>query len=404
MQARRFTTINAGSKDRRGTFAPAAIIALVVVVSGVALVLDKLWLDAATLELNTAIESAALAAGRSLADDDLLRTGVDIDSKLERTRQFAVDLAAKNLIAGSSVQLDPAPDGSIRFGKLVYQEDIGETMFVETTQEPTSVVVFGERSHSKSNPVALFWQGITGASHGNVFARTEASVDNHVVALRPLDGVPIPAMPLAIMKYAPPEDSDGASTPCWVREIDQRRGKDQWGIDPETKQPANAADGIPEITLKLASRDSKATDINAHFFALDPLNSMADIEQQFKRGWTIADFKSSTEPELRLNQGPLRFSTIDTSGGNIGTLLQPLIGESRIVLLYDQKNDGQLICSSVVAGRLMALRVTDEGDLEAVFQPAVLTTRTAVLVNETLVSIAHPASANSYIYKLQLTF
>ena len=38
---------------------------------------------------------------------------------------FAADLAAKNRIAGQPVALDPSPEGSIRFGKLVYREEIG---------------------------------------------------------------------------------------------------------------------------------------------------------------------------------------------------------------------------------------------------------------------------------------
>jgi len=121
--------------------APVVLIALVVVVSAVGLVLDRVWLQAAQVELLTAAESAALGAGRYLVSDDLLRTEPNPKKCIERARKAAVDAAANNRTSGQSVVLDGSPEGDVRFGRLLKQERTGQVIFVETIHDPTSVVV-----------------------------------------------------------------------------------------------------------------------------------------------------------------------------------------------------------------------------------------------------------------------
>ncbi len=418
MLARRHSlTRDSRSPNRRGTFAPAAIVALVVVVSGVALVLDKLWLDAAQLELNTAVEAAALSSGRALASDDLLRVRSNSQLRLEQARFAATELAAKNRIGGEPVQLDPSPDGSIRFGKLIFNPELQETVFIETAENPTSVVVMAERSYSQSNPVALFWQGIAGITHGNVFARTEATVDNHVVALRALNGIPIPVLPLAILKQPLNEQqqyelrqqqryrrNDEQPLEDWETQIEQRSGRDLLALDPTSHRVMETADGLSEITLRTMGRDADPSNVNAYFFLLDPQTTQSEFYQHVQRGWGQSDFKSSITPELRLDRGALAFQTLDVTGGDFERFLLPHVGECRIVFLYEQCESGKLKCSGVVAGRIMTVKNSDNGGVQMVFQPGVLTTRTAVLVNEGQTTVAAPAPANKYVFKLQLTF
>lgn len=401
---RPLTTRHSRSHARRGTFAPAAIIALVVVVSGVALVLDKLWLDAAQLELNTAVEAAALSSGRALASDDLLRDQPNTGPRLEQARLAAAELAAKNRIAGEPVQLDPSPEGSIRFGKLVYREDLRETVFIESTEHPTTVVVGAERSHTQSNPVALFWQGISGFGYGNVFARAEASVDNHVIALRALDGIPIPVLPLAILKQPQWTYNGEQLVDDWQTQIEQRQGSDLLSVDATSHNVVTAGDGIPEMTLVTIGTDKRLDHVNAHFFLVDPQTSYDEFYQHIKRGWGQSDFKSATVPEVRLDRGPLSVSPMNVTGGDFASYLQPHLGECRIVFLYEQLAGDTLKCSGIAAGRIMSVTQAGQGGLKLVFQPGVLTTRTAVLVNDGLTTVAFPATANKYVYKLHLTY
>ena len=66
-----------------------AVIALFVMMLCVALVLDRLWMEAVTLELTTGAEAAALAAGRAMDDDDLLREGTEPAERVSRARDIA---------------------------------------------------------------------------------------------------------------------------------------------------------------------------------------------------------------------------------------------------------------------------------------------------------------------------
>ncbi|MFP6765498.1 MAG: hypothetical protein VB858_17855, partial [Planctomycetaceae bacterium] len=231
--------------------APAAIMALVVVIAGVALVLDQLWLDAASVELQTAAESAALAAGGELATDDLLKLNFSRENILQRARQKATEIAATNQIAGRPVQLDDSIAGDIRFGRVVVQSSSGREVFVETDFQPTSVATRAEHSRSQNNPVALFLNGLTGKTGGDVTAIAEASLDNRLIGLQPLDGVPIPALPLAILK----SDLDGRNLETWDSAIVNRQGHDQFSYHEDTGEISSEPDGIPEIRLWSAGRN-----------------------------------------------------------------------------------------------------------------------------------------------------
>ena len=116
------------SSGRSGLLAPAALIALVVVLGAAGLVIDRLWLDNAQVELTNAAEAAALAGARSLATDDLLHETVDEERFVNDARSAALRIARENRIAGEAVDLDPAEDGDVRIGRLV-RNDSGRTVF-----------------------------------------------------------------------------------------------------------------------------------------------------------------------------------------------------------------------------------------------------------------------------------
>lgn len=134
-------TVRGLESKRRGSMALAAMMSLLVIIGGVAVALDRLWLDSAKTELEAAIEAAALRGGQFLASDDLLRPEFDIDARLELARQEAAKIARQNLIAGDPVELDITPEGDVRFGRLVHRDRTKEDVFLETADRPTSVVV-----------------------------------------------------------------------------------------------------------------------------------------------------------------------------------------------------------------------------------------------------------------------
>ena len=110
---------------------PAIAFAILIVGMALALVVDRLWLDAARVELTAATEAAALAAANRMADDELLRPTADLSVLLDNARQKAAEVAASNYVAGSPLELDTNEDGDIRFGRIVTDKDTGRGRFLE---------------------------------------------------------------------------------------------------------------------------------------------------------------------------------------------------------------------------------------------------------------------------------
>ncbi len=406
---------------RRGFLAPAALIALVVVVMATALTIDRLWIDNAHTELTTAAEAAALGGARTLATDDRLRDDFDPDSLVTGARRAAISIARENLVAGEAVILAPGADGDVRVGRLVNRDE--RTVFLETYHEPASVVVHAEHSRQRNNPVARFFDGWLDEQGADVAARAEATVDNRVVGFRPLNGVPVPALPLAILRAS----REASNVPTWERDIEQRLGSDNFGIDPETGDVLPEPDGIPEIVLRNTSPREQSADqpqrgtseepesdpasepanqTNAYAFVLNPRATMTEVEQQFRTGWEEADYPEGLDI-LRFDRGPLTFTALDSISGAVADALHAVTGQQRIVFLFDEVTPGhgadQVSCVAAVAGRVMSIDPSASGGCEIIFQPTILTTRTAVLCQETVTQGPPERFANQYTYKLQLT-
>ena len=382
---------------------PAMLIAMLVAMMATALTLDRIWLSAAQAELTTAAESAALRGGRLLANDDLLRLRVDHKERLRRVREAAAQIAATNKIAGEQVQLDDSEEGDIRFGRIVKQRDDRNELFVETSYNPNCVVVRAEHSRSMNNPVGLFMGVLTGQPEGDVAAIAEASIDNQIVAFRPFDGVPVPVLPMAILRF----DSKRCGRPAWETEIEQRQGSDRLKFDESTKKVVRGADGIPEIVLRSPAFGAKPEDANLHFFALNPTSSRDAIARQIQTGWSEQDFPKQYKGLFRIDRPQHDWRTVNVGSGVVNEL-NKLIGQCRIVFLFDefqagQNGEGTIRCVGIVAGRILALQHQRDGSCEFIFQPGVLTTRTAVIAKEMPIDGPCERFENKYIYKLQLT-
>lgn len=406
--------------DRRGSMALAAMMALLVVVGGVAVALDRLWLDTSKTELETAVEAAALRGGRFLASDDLLRPEADIDSRLEKARQAVSEIAAENLVAGKPIELDTSPEGDVRFGKLVRRERTGESIFLETSDGPTSVVVRGLHSRARNNPVAMFFNSWTGNEGADVAALAEATIDNHVVALQPLKDVPIPVCPLAILN-----DSDDEARESWTSQIENGQGADRFSYDEATGEITQEPDGIPEICLRSAVHRGDPEEANVHLFVVNHRATENELAAHIQFGWTEADLPQGMT-ELTLEEEPLSFKTVNGINGMAPRQLKQLLGECRIMFLYDQfessgrSGAGTIQVRKAVAGRILAVGETEDDCCELIIQPGIMTTRTAVLDSEGRLTDSGDARyngsaglspadresnecTNRYIYKLQIT-
>lgn len=380
---------------RRGMLTPAVAFALLVVLAALALVIDRLWLDAAVVEIRTCAETVALAAARELADDDLLIPEADASQRLKRAQLSAEFAATQNGVAGAAVTFDIA-GGDLRFGRLIEIPEEDRSRFLETRAAPNAVIVHLARSRARGNPVALFLAGLTHQPAGDVAASATASIDNRVMGLRPFTGTPVPALPLAILW----RDPAGKRDDTWQVQIEERTGTDAFSYDRERRAVLTNADGIPEITLRSMTSQGEAADSNVQLLDVGTSFQARDVLAQFQRGWSEEQLRGFGG-ELRFDAGSIEFTSFAVITGRPVAVLEQLIGQPRIWMLYDVLDPlgssglGRCGCGMPVAARIMSVRMLPDEQCELVLQPCVMTTRTAML--------SAGASLSPYLYKLQLT-
>lgn len=438
---------------RSGSLLPALVLALLAVLGGAALVIDRLALDTAKSELRIAAEASALAAARELVNDDRLRPDFDPAALQLKARFAAARIAAENLVAGEPLTLSIDPAGDVRIGRLINDPTTDEPVFVEadSDHEPTTVAVFARRTEERRSAVSLPFRTYFGPTEADVVAVAEASLNFHVVGLRPVDRLPIPTLPLAILAQADTkEDSSGKPSspvasrdrkgaltdkslgllpnpsvadgskpysagasnkprqpiaPSWTREIEQRRGSDQFGFDVASGEVTNQADGIPEITLRTATL-TNGSKSNAFILSLVGDLSEEGLRRQISLGWS-SDELDRVGGELLFDQGPLTMTGLRGVDGNLlASELRKLLGQSRVVFLYDRADGdprshvASLQIKTMVAARVMFVREISECECEIVLQPAVLATRSAVVASD---ETEANCEKNKYVANLRLT-
>ncbi|MBL8848678.1 MAG: hypothetical protein JNG89_03300 [Planctomycetaceae bacterium] len=383
---------------RRGSLVPAVAVALLVVGAFMAVVLDRLWIDAARVELLTAAEAAALASAAELASDERLRDPADLAPLAPEARNVAIRVAAENYVGGQPLRLDQEPGSDVRIGRII-RDDAGRDVFLETDNDPKSVAVFATRQRSGSNPVALFLRELTGASRPNVSVVAEASIDNRIVGVTAIPGGAIPALPLAVLEV----DPSGVQLQTWVHQVEQRGGGDVFRYDAESALVVAGADGLPELALTSAPASATPQSAAGSNLRLLDLGSGLDDQRlatQVAFGLTydhLADF----DRQLRFDFGSLSIESSGRCEAATNASLAAAIGQTRICFLFTAGSTqaGRVSVPRIVAARIMSVRIVDGDRTEIIVQPAVVSTRTALLNDDRTADVA----ANPYVYKLQLT-
>jgi hypothetical protein len=371
-----------------------------------------------------------------------------------KARLAAARIAAENFAIGEALLLNTDDNGDVRVGQLSIDESTGEVVFLETDENPTTVVVSARRTNDRQWPVDLPFRTLAGPNSADVVAIAEASLDNHVIGMRSVDQLPIPTLPIAILSDAltsalpgsrqskkpnsrmpsnadrgdandkerpnnEPNNESGDSMPSWKRDIEQRRGNDRFAFDPINGHVSEESDGIPEIVLRTVSPKSKVPDGNAFVVALRTDLTNDDLRYQIQDGWTARDLEPF-DGELMLNQGPLALTGLrGVDAGTVGEAMRHIVGQPRVCLLFDQADVSsnsevaQLRCIGFVAGRVMSATELSENVVEIVLQPTVMTSRSAVVASEVsgVMNLSNSSTTNEfndtatnrYLYKLRLT-
>lgn len=382
---------------------PLVVVSLLVVLSGVALVLDFLWLSGARVELQTAVEASALHGATCLVNDESLLHPDATDGKLEKVRHSAARLASQNIVCGGPVALDAAADGDVRCGVRVRDDDSGADCFLETNHRPNTVVVHAKMSRYRGNPVALFLSGLTGQPFGDVAALAQATADNRVCGLRPLDGTTVPALPLAILAF----DSAGRRKDTWHEQILKGCGPDRFGWNADLGRITETSDGIPEIVLRGADEEKHVPGTNCRWIDIGNNLDNDNLIRQVRNGWSKDDLTAFDE-QLVLGSQSKDIAARACRHQDVWRSLDNVIGECRVCLLYFDLElpkvgkPHKVRCVAPIAGRVVKVDRDNQNRPLIVFQPGVLVTRTAVLASECGVS-EKDVAPNAYLYKLCLT-
>ncbi|MBX3441688.1 MAG: hypothetical protein KF774_04715 [Planctomyces sp.] len=384
--------------NRRGSMVPALAFALVVVGSAMALVFERLWQDAARIELRTAAEAAALAAAQRLCSDDTLREDIDWRAYCDAARQSAAQLAAANLVGGAPLELDAADDGDIRLG-LELDNILGQRVFVESRHEPRIVRVQAWHGRGRNNAAGLLSRHLSGAGRLQTVA-VEATAANHIAGVRPLEGLNVPALPIALHA-----GNLATGLVGWTGLIERRLGPDACGVDPHGRPLEGVSDGIPEmLAISAPYQADEKEQLAATLHAIDVGAGLSGdiLAAQCRLGWSLHDLESSGG-ELRCDGPEQTFASTPKLPAALRAELSAAIGQPRICWLFDaaipgrRSDECQLTCRRLVAIRILGVQELPDGMLAVRLQPAVVITKTAIVAPGPDDRLANPYVSKVYL-------
>jgi len=408
---------NSNRQSRRGALLPAIAFSLLVVAAASALVMNKLWIDAAEVELQSTAEASALAAAGRYLSDDLLRPNADIELIIQNAKQQAADVTAMNVVGGKPIQLTTTGDDTdVVFGQRVQTGAFEDSVFLLTHDNPNVVEVRARRGRDTGNPINLFFPGVTGLSDVDAAMIVEVAFDNLIDHFAATEVRPVPAFPLAILTT----DAEGKREDTWEHAIVNRKGPDEYGYDETTQTIVKKADGIPELRLKSSALDENEEEPIAPIQLLDFGNELneAAVIAQIHAGLSVdalTTFKNRLPAHVDID-----FTGLSQVPTPTQLAFEQEIGQQRLCLLYHQGEKlstpgwTSLVCRGFVAIRILAV-IPEAGETcTIVVQPTVMTTRSAVLakfydMNRDLTPNLQPfdylpveqqITPNPYVYKM----
>jgi len=371
---------------------PAIAMALLVVGSAMALVFDRLWQDAAFIELRSAGEAAALAAANRLAGDESLRKEPDWETLCQEARTAAADVAAKNLVGGLPVKMWDGEDGDVELGRMV-PDSSGAKVFVRTSENPDCVIAHVEQGRGTSNPLGLLVRDLTGA--GRLLRTTVQATANHrILGLRPYEGANTPLLPIALAATGPTG---------WDASI--AAGPDLSSVPRGTSTVVPAPDGVSEMTaLSAPSQATQREQLLAtlHVFDIGLGLSGERLAEQCENGMSVNDLRRHGG-ELWMDGKPITFKSTPKIPGAVPAALAGLVGQTRMCLVYDAVLPGSsgdqwnIVCRRLVAIRILGVQPVADGMVVLHVQPAVVITRTAIVAED------DEAEWNPFVCKVSLT-
>lgn len=387
--------LRGSSSARRGTASFFLIVALPVFVFLMVMAWQAASLRHRQLELQVALDAAALAGVNALADDRLLAVEPNhVATVVANAESTAHRYAGLNSFLGGPLRIaanhDNAPAGEMVIGTLntAHSRDFDVTM-------PT----IAELTRPRGNALRLEVRRSGVAAHATAFADHDVIgfIITGTIAL-PGQTVPsIPVAPVAILTDpCPPALNRLASWQTkrpgsWEHDILARRGHDHYARDPHTGELLRQADGIPEITVTLSESGIDQGD-NGQPLVIG-VGSVDGFVRQLTTGVTHHDLQSRNGRLVLNEHNQLRLPRLALRGTDVNSLasaLHEILGQRRVWPLYvhvlDAHAGPHVVLLGFVAARLMDVHVQvvshDDGQkklrVQLVLQPTMFVTATAV--------------------------
>jgi hypothetical protein len=374
----------ARSGSRRGTIIAWSIFGLMFAGVCTALVVNSLWISGVRADSHRCLEAAALAAGKSLLSDDLLRAKqypIEQEWRRQRAQTVAIHLATQYR------RLQHVPRLQRRDVEFL------------TTQRNQGLPAAVRVSYGQSGPAPrfpLFLSGLTGVSTASVRDYCLVAMLNSPLALRPTRQVSIPMLPAYLV------DAESGSPTSWVTQIERFEGADRITWNAENNRVEQGADGLPELTLVV---DWRPTDRTCELLPM-LLNrdcSTEEMAARFLNGVSRRDLEAAGLVEIAF---PARCAADDVISCDIYAMLTSVIGKPRVLCIAEtsgeptsEHNSGSDDPNSLqtlrpVAARVLQVKHDPQGATVVTLQPCVMSTVTAVMEPN--------GQPNRYIYDVRL--
>ncbi len=198
------------------------------------------------------------------------------------------------LVAGRPLELEMDRDVSV--GAYAASATTGERELLTNVADPRTVVVLPAFLKNRGNPLALLIRGLHGPDVAELTYRAEASVDNRVRGVRPLDGSCVPALPIAILR----RELTDERRPSWETDIESRKGADNYGFDLETLRIVDSPDGIPEIELTAGATADEGREANLAVLGLGNELRGSLVAGQIAKDWMQPTWSGPVASCLRI--------------------------------------------------------------------------------------------------------
>ncbi len=389
---RRSTYQQNTARRRRGSIAVWTLLVMVSCICCVSLVVNTGNLSGLRSDSYRCAQAAALAAGRRLLTDDILRRNqreFEVDALGLNAQNAALEMG-RAYVADHRVPRLTAQNITIEMGAIAVAH-VGRVVDPEFLSPRVRVNVANHAPNESSG--RFFLSGLIGITRGNISEYSEAILKNQIVGFRPCHRCATPIVPLAL-----PEDPTFDAAGCWSTEIETDRGQDKVTWDASRKAAFSGRDRLPELVLTIKSGDTTGGPGIAQLVSWNTDTSVRNTLVQFVTGLGTQHLSAASEGVLAFPSAAGQVPVNSDDVREIAKAIRPLIGEVRIFPLYDVSDSAQLSTEQsavggesqnttamdhqllrVVAARVIRLEVISRQQIRIVFQPAVLSTPTAVI-------------------------